>query len=93
MTKTEKLFDKELRKALTLACENIKDKYSGFNHLTHVVNLKKPANTLQVTCYFIDELALAEANSQQQLPAIKNEIKAQLLVININPQVISFLAN
>ncbi|MCQ8878312.1 hypothetical protein NQT69_09910 [Pseudoalteromonas shioyasakiensis] len=93
MTKTEKLLDKSLRKMLTIACENIKYDCSGFAYLTHEVNLKKPAGSLQVSCYFIDELALSEANSKQQLPALESEIKAQLAVINIKPQAISFLAD
>jgi len=92
MTKTEKRLDQALRKALTLACENIKDQYSNFNHLTHEVNLKKPANTLRVSCYFIDELALSDANTQQHLPLIEREINQQLSVLAIKPQAITFLA-
>lgn len=93
MTKTEKRLDNTLRKALTAACENIKNNCSGFAYLTHDVDLKKPAGSLKVTCYFIDELALSEANSKQQLPAFENEIKGQLSVINIKPQAIIFLAD
>lgn len=90
MTKTEKQLDKALRKALTIACENIKDQCTGFSHLTHAVNLKKIHDSLHVSCFFIDELSLSEATEQQQLPAIENEIKAQLSAINIKPQAISF---
>lgn len=93
MTKTEKRLDNTLRKALTAACENIKDDCSGFAYLTHEVNLKKPAGSLQVSCYFIDELALSEANSKHQLPALESEIEAQLAIINIKPQAIIFLAD
>lgn len=90
MTKTEKLLDKALRNSLTIACENIKDQLPGFSYLTHTVNLKKPNNSLHISCFFIDEIALAQAQSEQQLPTIENEIKAQLSAINIKPQTISF---
>ena len=92
MTKTEKRLDGTLRKALTLACENIKYRYSYFNHLTHEVNLKRPENTLRVTCYFVDELALSDADSQQSLALIESEINQQLNVLAIKPQTISFLS-
>ncbi len=92
MTKTEKRLNSMLRKALTCACENIKDSHSDFSHLTHIVNLKKPTNTLQVTCYFVDDLALSHAASELYLPAIESEINKQLTVIDIKPQTINFLA-
>ena len=92
MTKTEKLLDKALRNTLTIACENIKDKHAGFSYLTHTVNLKKPSNSLHISCFFIDELALLEANNEQQLPLIENQIKQQLVLINIKPQAINFSA-
>ena len=53
MTKTEKLLDKALRNTLTIACENIKDKHAGFSYLTHTVNLKKPSNSLHVSCFLL----------------------------------------
>lgn len=93
MTKTEKLFDKVLRKALTTACENIKDKCSGFSFLTHTVNLKKPNNSLQVSCYFIDEVAMSHASSTQQLPMIEGMIKEQLSLMDITPQSIRYFAD
>ncbi|MDP2633262.1 MULTISPECIES: hypothetical protein [unclassified Pseudoalteromonas] len=92
MTKTEKRLDNTLRKILTTACENIKDAQTEFSHLTHTINLKKPDSTLQVTCFFIDELALAQASSQQQLPFIERELIEQLRVVGLKPQTINFLA-
>jgi len=53
--------------------------------------LKKPDNTLQVTCFFIDDFALAQANCQQQLPSIERELIEQLRVMGIKPQSINFL--
>ncbi|MBE0380652.1 hypothetical protein PPRY_b1022 [Pseudoalteromonas prydzensis ACAM 620] len=58
--------------------------------MTHAVNLKKIHDSLHVSCFFIDELSLSEATEQQQLPAIENEIKAQLSAINIKSPTISF---
>jgi len=91
MTKTEKRLDNTLRKVLTTACENIKDAHRDFSHLTHTINLKKPENTLQVTCFFIDELALTQANSQQLLPSIERELIEQLRTVGLKPQTINFL--
>ena len=91
MTKTEKRLDNTLRKVLTTACENIKDAHRDFSHLTHTINLKKPGNTLQVICFFIDDFALAQANCQQQLPSIERELIEQLRVMGIKPQSINFL--
>ena len=92
MTKTEKRLDNTLRKVLTTACENIKDTHRDFSHLTHTINLKKPENTLQVTCFFIDELALTQANSQQLLPSIERELTEQLQIVGLKPQTVNFLA-
>ena len=38
MTKTQKLRDKQIRQALTNACEQIKTIHYGFAYLTHTID-------------------------------------------------------
>ena len=45
MTKTQKLRDKQIRQALTNACEQIKTIHYGFAYLTHTIDLKNEASS------------------------------------------------
>ncbi|WP_372762649.1 hypothetical protein [Pseudoalteromonas sp.] len=93
MTKTQKQRDKQIRHALTAACEQIKSTLTGFAYLTHTVDLNNEANSIKVTCYFDDELAYQQ--HQAQLDTLKKVIVAQLAQINlpIKPAAITFLAD
>jgi len=93
MTKTQKQRDKQIRLALTNACEAIKETVTGFDYLTHTIDLNNEANTLKVKCYFNDEIALEDAKPLlDELTAI---ILNELAVIKLNakPAHISFSAN
>ena len=93
MTKTQKQRDKQIRLALTNACEAIKEMVIGFDYLTHTVDLNNEVNTLKVQCYFIDEIAREDA--KPQLDELTQIILSQLAAIqlNVTPAHISFLAN
>ncbi|MBH0055935.1 hypothetical protein I6F65_03090 [Pseudoalteromonas sp. SWXJZ94C] len=93
MTKTQKLRDKQIRLALTVACETIKETVFGFDYLTHTVDLNNEASTLKVMCYFNDEIALE--NAKPQLGDLADIILKQLasIKLNVKPAHISFLAN
>ena len=93
MTKTQKQRDKQIRLALTNACEAIKEMVIGFDYLTHIVDLNNEVNTLKVQCYFIDEIAREDA--KPQLDELTQIILSQLAAIKLNakPAHISFLAN
>ncbi|MBB1292131.1 MAG: hypothetical protein ACJAVX_000409 [Pseudoalteromonas rhizosphaerae] len=93
MTKTQKQLDKLLRATLTGACEQIKDHLTDFSWLTHHIDLKKPATSLKVRCYFIDALALEQAKQKQQLALVESIIVTELAVINLTPQEVLFLAD
>jgi hypothetical protein len=93
MTKTQKLRDKQIRLALTKACETIKAATWGFDYLTHTVDLSNEQNTLKVQCYFIDNSALEDAKPQlDQLTAM---ILKQLasIKLHVKPAHISFSSN
>ncbi|TMN84626.1 MULTISPECIES: hypothetical protein [unclassified Pseudoalteromonas] len=93
MTKTQKQRDKQIRAALTKACESIKDSVAGFSYLTHTVDLNNEANTLKVNCYFEDTIALNNADSE--IEHLKSIILTQLASIKlpIKPSHIVFFAN
>ncbi|MBQ4833356.1 hypothetical protein J8L70_08915 [Pseudoalteromonas sp. MMG010] len=90
MTKTQKLRDKQIRQALTRACDAIKLQHSEFDFLTHSVDLKNEMRTLKVSCFFTDTQALNCAQEQPQ--CITDVIIEQLSAIklSIKPTQISF---
>jgi hypothetical protein len=92
MTKTQKLRDKQLHHVLTLACEQIKNRVSDFDYLTHTVDFKHEANSLHVSCFFIDGLALS--HNKHHYGELNDIIIKQLSTIrlSIKPSQISFLA-
>ncbi|BED91303.1 MULTISPECIES: hypothetical protein [unclassified Pseudoalteromonas] len=76
MTKTQKLRDKQIRQALTNACEQIKATHYGFAYLTHTVDLKNEAKSLKISCYFEDDVAYhdTEAHFSQLVDIINAEL-------------------
>ncbi|TMP03734.1 hypothetical protein CWC11_13135 [Pseudoalteromonas sp. S3178] len=93
MTKTQKLRDKQIRHALTTACESIKHSYPGFAYLTHTIDFKNETKSLKVKCYFADDTAYHE--SETHLNQITDIITAELGKINlpITAKQISFLVD
>lgn len=81
MTKTQKLRDKQIRHALTTACESIKHSYPGFAYLTHTIDFKNETKSLKVKCYFADDTAYHE--SETHLNQIIDIITAELGKINL----------
>ena len=76
MTKTQKLRDKQIRQALTNACEQIKATHYGFAYLTHTIDLKNEAKSLNISCYFEDDIAYndTEAHFSQLVDIIHAEL-------------------
>ncbi|MEL0631546.1 hypothetical protein V6237_02095 [Pseudoalteromonas carrageenovora] len=93
MTKTQKLRDKQIRQALTTACESIKHAYPGFAYLTHTIDFKNETKSLKVKCYFEDDTAYHE--SETHLNQIVDIITAELGKINlpVTTKQISFLVD
>ena len=93
MTKTQKQRDKQIRAALTKACESIKDSVTDFAYLTHTVDLNNEANTLKVNCYF--EYTIALNNADSEIEHLKSIIITQLagIKLTIKPTHIVFFAN
>ena len=76
MTKTQKLRDKQIRQALTNACEQIKATHDGFAYLTHTIDLKNEAKSLNISCYFEDDITYndTEAHFSQLVDIINAEL-------------------
>ncbi|WP_405598080.1 MULTISPECIES: hypothetical protein [unclassified Pseudoalteromonas] len=93
MTKTQKQREKQIRLALTVACEAIKETVVGFNYLTHTVDLSNEESTLKVQCYFNNDIALVAA--KPQLDELADIIFTELasIKLNIKPAQILFFAN
>ena len=81
MTKTQKLRDKQIRQALTTACESIKHSYFGFAYLTHTIDFKNETKTLKVMCYFEDDTAYRE--NETHFTQMMDIITAELSKINL----------
>ncbi|MBQ4798775.1 hypothetical protein J8L73_06480 [Pseudoalteromonas sp. MMG006] len=93
MTKTQKLRDKQIRQALTTACDSIKHAYPGFAYLTHTIDFKNETKSLKVKCYFEDDMAYHE--SETHLNQIVDIITAEVGKINlpVTTKQISFLVD
>ncbi|KPZ60536.1 hypothetical protein AN391_00148 [Pseudoalteromonas sp. P1-13-1a] len=93
MTKTQKLRDKQIRQALTHACEQIKATHYGFAYLTHTIDLNNEAKSLKISCYFEDDIAYhdAEAHFSQLVDIINAELSKISLSVAANQ--IAFLVD
>ncbi|HEA19190.1 MAG: hypothetical protein ACTH4U_09310 [Pseudoalteromonas prydzensis] len=93
MTKTQKQFDKVLRTTLTRACECIKDEVTEFSWLTHDIDIKKPATSLKISCFFKDQLALEQATENQDTLLIKHILSKELASIDLTVKEFIFTAD
>lgn len=84
MKKSDKKLDNLLRKALTIACENIKDKIPDFNWLTHEVNYQQYPTSLIIRCYVNHQQTVDKLIETNQLSTIHQAIERQLNIIGIN---------
>ncbi|WP_298774118.1 Fis family transcriptional regulator [uncultured Shewanella sp.] len=84
MTKTEKKIDKNIREALTLACDEILELVPGFEWLTHQVDFKSVASTLKVSCIFATQIAQTNALYAQYDKQMSQLIQSKLANIGIH---------
>ena len=83
MKKTHKKIENNLTKALTKACEGIKDEVEGLNWLTHTVNYDAVERTLMISCYFESADVISHILASKQGSEIRAVIKNSLASINI----------
>lgn len=83
MKKTHKKIENNLSKALTKACEGIKDEVEGLNWLTHTVNYDAVERTLMISCYFESADVIDQLLTSKQDNKIRAVIKNALASINI----------
>ena len=83
MKKTDKKTEKSIIEALTAVCETALDEVPGFQWLTHSVNYNNFPKSLSVICVFDTRQALSDAFNNRQNDYLRQLIKEQLSVINI----------
>lgn len=83
MKKNLKKLDKSVISALTIACEEVKLKVSGFEWLTHRANYERFPSSLKVICVFDTQHALEQAKRSQLNSFMCGLIKDQLLKFGI----------
>lgn len=74
MRKTDKKIDNALRVALTEACELAKDKYEGFEWLTHFANYDQFPKSLSIVCVYDTNENLNRADREDMLQLIKQHL-------------------
>lgn len=83
LNKTNKKIDNNICKALTIACEYLKDEVPGFNWLTHRVNYSNYPASLLITCVFETEIDIEKMKFQLLDKRLRNEIQKQLLKVGV----------
>ena len=83
MKKSDKKFENELVKSLTVICEYYKSHIDGFSWLTHTINFSDINNSLSVTCIFENNQQLVLANRNQQNQQITDAIIKAVTALNI----------
>lgn len=90
MTKTEKKQQQLLIKALTDACEQLKLALPNFTYLTHHGSANNKKHALKVELFCVSKLTKIELEQaltllNQSLHKVDIKIKAQDILLNINP--------
>lgn len=85
MKKSDKKLENNLRKALTIACEDIKDEVEDFCWLTHEVNYQQFPQSLSVVCYFTQFEAIEHVKTNSQDSLIREIIAKHLTNVGVTP--------
>lgn len=80
---TVKKLDDNVIKALTIVCEEAKQKIAGFDWLTHKADYSNFPGSLAVTCVFLTEQQLSQAINEKQDTYLRKAIHKQLLKAGI----------
>ncbi|TDF35083.1 Fis family transcriptional regulator [Alteromonadaceae bacterium M269] len=83
MKKTVKKLDNNVIKALTIVCEEFKNKGIGFEWLTHTADYANFPGSLIVTCVFDSNSDLQNAKNNQTDIEIRVHIQKQLFKAGI----------
>jgi hypothetical protein len=83
MQKTVKKLDNNVVKALTLACEEAKEKVMGFEWLTHFAHYDRFPGSLAVICVFDGPESLAVAVQQELDVYMRKLMQSHLLKVGI----------
>ncbi len=85
MKKSDKKIENNLRKALTNACEEIKDVVEDFCWLTHEVNYQQFPQSLTIICYLSSQTIVTSMSESSLDMLINNTIKLHLAKAGIAP--------
>jgi hypothetical protein len=83
LNKTTQKIDKNVCKALTLACESFKPEIDGFNWLTHRANYTNFPASLVVTCIFDIDADVVAIKENKLDDHFRDIIQKQLLKVGI----------
>jgi hypothetical protein len=83
MNKTIKKLDNQIVKALTIACEQLKDEFEDFTWLTHQADFSNFPASLIVRCVFNTDAGLATLKHEQGEAIFSKRIHAALLKVGI----------
>lgn len=84
MNKTEKKFEKDLIKSLTVCCEAFESSVGGFEWLTHTLDFSNIDRSIRVICVFSDNENLSNAIDQDHITHMTNSIAQCLKKLGIN---------
>ena len=91
MKNTNKIIDKntekQLVRLLTEVCEQHKFITDGFSWLTHTLNTKRSANSLQVICIFTHQQSLDNAINSKQADNLRNDILTVMATLKLDVSV------
>lgn len=76
MRKTDKKRDNMLREALTEVCGIAREKFDGFDWLTHFVNYNRFPDSLIVVCVYDTSEPLSESDKDRLRFLIKEKLKS-----------------
>jgi len=86
VTKTEKKLENAICNALNQVCNIALTKVTGFEWVTHRVNLRDCRKTLTVTCVLATDIHLDQLISSGQADDLRQLVVKQLAVIDIKLQ-------
>jgi hypothetical protein len=83
MKKTIKKLDNQVVKALTKACEQLKEQYSDFEWLTHSADFSNFPGSLMVYCIFTTEAAWQNCKQEGGDAVFAKVIHGELLRVGV----------
>ncbi|WOH39243.1 hypothetical protein RI844_08460 [Thalassotalea fonticola] len=76
--------EKQMVRLLTEVCEQHKFITAGFSWLTHTLDAKRSANSLQIICVFDDQQSLDKAIESKQINNLQADVLSVMTTLKIN---------